>query len=50
MYTFAALHRFKILPSTFLAMEQEERAFIMAAIDIIVEQEKKDAAAIRAKA
>lgn len=40
-YAYYALHKLKILPSAFIAMSEEEKAFIMAAIDVYVEEDKK---------
>lgn len=40
-YAYYALHKLKILPSVFIAMSEEEKAFIMAAIDVYVEEDKK---------
>lgn len=35
------LHKFNMLPSQFLALDRQERAFIVAAIEIKVEEDKK---------
>ncbi|MBD5082130.1 MAG: hypothetical protein HDT44_10270 [Ruminococcaceae bacterium] len=41
-YAYYALHRLNILPSVFLEMEEQEKAFVIAAIRIRIEQEKKE--------
>ena len=42
-YAHYALHKLKIRPSELLSMEREEKAFIYASIDTVVEAEKKAA-------
>lgn len=42
-YAYYCLHKFKLLPHDFLALDPYERAFIIASIDIRVESEKKEA-------
>jgi hypothetical protein len=41
------LHKLKILPSQFLNLDQTEKAFLIAAIDLRVEAEKKEANKIK---
>ena len=41
-YAYYALHKLHILPSVFLEMEEEEKAFVIAAIKIKVENDKKE--------
>jgi hypothetical protein len=48
-YAFYCLHRLKILPSQFLEMDDEEKAFIIAAIDIKAADDKKRAKEIERK-
>jgi hypothetical protein len=48
-YAYYALHKLKILPSQFANMTREEKAFIMASIDIRVEVEKKEADKLKRK-
>jgi hypothetical protein len=40
----------RILPGQFVSLPREEKAFIMAAIDIRIEAEKKEAAKAERKA
>lgn len=40
-YAYYCLHKFKLLPHDFLALDPYERAFIIASIDIRVESEKE---------
>ena len=40
-YAHYCLHKLKILPSQFAQMSDEEMAFIIASIDIVVEAEKE---------
>ena len=40
-YAYYALHKLHILPSQWCALEEEEKAFIIAAIDIKIEADKK---------
>ena len=42
-YAYYALHKFHWLPSVFLGLDPYERAFVIAAIDVRVENEKKEA-------
>jgi hypothetical protein len=44
------LHKLHILPSQWVALEEEEKAFIIACIDIRVESEKKEAKRIAKEA
>ena len=41
-YAYYALHKLRILPSTFLAMEREEKAFVIASIQLRAEKEEKE--------
>ncbi|WP_092475322.1 hypothetical protein [[Clostridium] polysaccharolyticum] len=41
-YAYYALYKLKILPSVFDAMCEEEKAFVIASIQIRVENEKKE--------
>ena len=41
------LHELHILPSQFFALDRQERAFIIAAIDIRIEKEKKEQSKIK---
>jgi hypothetical protein len=43
------LHKLRLLPSQFLALPQKERAFIIAAIQIKMEEDKKEAKKIKPK-
>ena len=49
-YAYYALHKFRWKPSEFLALDPYERAFVIAAIDIRVENEKKEADQAKRKA
>lgn len=49
-YAYYALHEFHILPSDFLGLDDYELAFVIAAIDIRVDKEKKKQAEIERKA
>jgi len=49
-YAYYALHKFRWKPHEFLSLDPYERAFVIAAIDIRVENEKKEAAAAKSKA
>lgn len=40
-YAYYALHKLHILPSVFLEMDEEEKAFVIAAIRIRTENDKK---------
>lgn len=46
-YAYYALHKLKILPNEYNVMNRREKAFIMAAIDIKIENEKKQAAKVK---
>ncbi|MGL4790491.1 MAG: hypothetical protein ACRCW1_03695 [Anaerotignaceae bacterium] len=48
-YAYYCLHKLKMLPSQFLNLGKEERAFIIAAIEIKIEYEKKEAAKMKKK-
>lgn len=43
VYAHYVLHKFHMLPSTFLALSRNERAFLMASIDEQIQAEKKQA-------
>jgi len=43
------LHKLKLLPSQFLELDQTEKAFLIAAIDLKLEAEKKEASKIKKK-
>lgn len=49
-YAYYALHKFHLLPSLFLNLDPYERAFVTAAIDVRVENEKKEAEQDKRKA
>lgn len=49
-YAYYALHKFHWLPSFFLELDPYERAFIIAAIDVRIENEKKEAEQAKRKA
>lgn len=49
-YAYYALHKLHILPSQWVALEEEEKAFIIACIDVRVEEEKKEAKRIAKEA
>lgn len=42
-YAYYALHKFRWAPSQFFALDPYEMAFVIAAIDIKVENDKKEA-------
>ena len=44
-----ALHKFHWKPSEFLALDPLEQAFVIAAIDVRVDKEKKEAAEVKRK-
>ncbi len=46
-YAYYALHKFHWTPRAFLALDPYERAFVIAAIDIRAENEKKEAEKIK---
>lgn len=48
-YAYYALHKFRWKPTYFLETDPYEKAFIIAAIDVRVEQEKKEAAEAKSK-
>ncbi|WP_170295608.1 hypothetical protein [Aminipila butyrica] len=43
------LHKFHILPGDFMALSDEERAFVYAAINVRLEEEKRQAAKMKKK-
>lgn len=43
------LHKLKMLPSTFLNLDENEKAFVIAAIQIKTENEKKEMAKVKKK-
>lgn len=49
-YAYYALHKLHVLPSVFLEMDEQEKAFIIAAIDIKIENDKKEKKRAEAKA
>ncbi|MBD5103720.1 MAG: hypothetical protein HDT47_02525 [Ruminococcaceae bacterium] len=48
-FAYYALHKLYILPSVFLEMGEQEKAFVAAAIKIRIENEEKEAKKIKAK-
>ncbi len=48
-YAYYCLHKFKMLPSTFMELDDAEKGFIIAAINEKVESEKKERARIKKK-
>lgn len=48
-YAYYCLHKFRMLPSQFAALERREKAFIIAAIDLKIEADKKEQAKMRKK-
>ena len=48
-YAYYCLHKFNMLPSQFLALDQKEQAFIIAAIDIKAEERKKELEAVKSQ-
>ena len=49
-YAYYALHKLHILPSVFLEMDEQEKAFVIAAIKIKVENDKKEKRKAESKA
>ncbi|MCI8788298.1 MAG: hypothetical protein HFH92_04150 [Lachnospiraceae bacterium] len=49
-YAYYALHKLHILPKKFLKMGETEKAFVIAAIKIKIENDKKKEKEIRQKA
>ncbi|MCI8860290.1 MAG: hypothetical protein HFI71_12395 [Lachnospiraceae bacterium] len=49
-YAYYALHKLHILPSVFLEMEEQEKAFVIAAIKIKAENDKKEKKRVESKA
>ena len=49
-FAYYALHKLHILPSTYLEMDVQERAFVVAAIQIKMENDKKQKKKAEAKA
>lgn len=41
-YAYYALHKLHILPSVFLSMDEQEKAFVIAAIMLKMENDKKE--------
>ena len=41
-YAYYALHKLHVLPSVFLAMDEREKAFVIAAIDIKAKNDRKE--------
>ncbi|RKW36743.1 MAG: hypothetical protein D8H95_44825 [Lachnospiraceae bacterium] len=48
-YAYYCLHKFHWEPSKFVEMTEEEKAFIVAAIDIKAKNDKKDADELKSK-
>lgn len=48
-YAYYCLHKLRILPHDFLALDPYERAFIMAAIDVRLEAEQKEQRKLKRK-
>lgn len=48
-YAYYTLHKFHWKPHDFLALDPYEMAFVIAAIDVKVDNDKKEAAKIKAK-
>lgn len=46
-YAYYALHKFHWTPRSFLSLDPYERAFVIAAIDIRAENEKKETEKIK---
>ena len=49
-YAYYALLKLKILPSVFLNMDENEKAFVIACIDIKVDSDKKERKKLESKA
>ena len=49
-YAYYAFHKLHILPSQFLEMDEQEKAFVIAAIKIKVENDKKEKKKAESKA
>lgn len=49
MYAHYVLHKFHMLPSAFLALSRNEKAFLMASIDEQIQAEKKQADKLKRK-
>lgn len=49
-YAYYALHKFHWRPAEFMALDPYERAFVIAAIDIRLERERRDAEGLKRKA
>ncbi len=41
-YAYYCLHKFHMLPRDFLSLDPYERAFVIAAIDVRIENEEKE--------
>lgn len=48
-YAYFCLHKLNLLPSQFLNLSRQEKAFVIAAIDIKVANEKKEISRSRKK-
>ena len=49
-YAYYALHKLHILPSILIEMDEQEKAFICAAIQIKIDKDKKEKKKVEAKA
>lgn len=49
-YAYYALHKLHILPSVFLNMDEQEKAFVIAAIKIKIDNDKKEERKLKSKA
>ena len=48
-YAHYALQKLHILPSTYVGLDPYEKAFVIASIDLRIENEKKQAKAVKSK-
>lgn len=48
-YAYYCLHKLRLLPHDFLALDPYERAFVIAAIDVRVESEQKEQRKLKRK-
>ncbi len=48
-YAYYCLHKLRMLPSQFLGLPIRERAYVIAAIDVKTENDKKEAAKIKSR-
>ena len=49
-YAHYALQKLHILPSVFAAMDEQEKAFLIASIQVRIAKEKEEAKKVKAKA